>query len=151
MVHASHASHIGAILSVTDIIAVLYADIMNIDAHDPKKADRDRLVLSKGHAGVAGYAALAEMGFFPIEELGKYYCDASVYSGHVSHYGVPGIELSTGSFGPGSRSPVEWRWRQNAEMRPTAFLRLWEMASAMKAWYGKLRGLPASSNWTISR
>lgn len=101
MVHASHASHIGAILSVTDIIAVLYADIMNIDPHDPKKADRDRLVLSKGHAGVAVYAALAEMGFFPIEELGKYYCDASVYSGHVSHYDVPGIELSTGSLGHG--------------------------------------------------
>lgn len=101
MVHNSHASHIGAILSVTDIIAVLYADVMNIDSTNPKKADRDRLVLSKGHAGVAVYAALAEKGFFPVEELKKYYCDGSIYSGHVSHYGVPGIELSTGSLGHG--------------------------------------------------
>lgn len=101
MVHNSHASHIGAILSVADIIAVLYADIMHVNALKPSESNRDRFILSKGHAGVAVYAALAEMGFFPMEELDKYYCNGSVYSGHVSHYGVPGIELSTGSLGHG--------------------------------------------------
>lgn len=64
MTHISHGSHIGAILSVSDIIAVLYADILNIDPQDPRKADRDRLILSKGHAGAAIYAALAEKASF---------------------------------------------------------------------------------------
>lgn len=64
MTHISRGSHIGAILSVSDIIAVLYADILNIDPQDPRKGDRDRLILSKGHAGAAIYAALAEKGSF---------------------------------------------------------------------------------------
>ena len=67
MVHTAHASHIGAVLSVTDILAVLYADILKIDPHMPRMEERDRLVLSKGHAGAAIYAVLAECGFFPAE------------------------------------------------------------------------------------
>ena len=63
MVHASHASHIGAILSVTDIVAVLYNDILNINPQNPKDDNRDRLILSKGHAGVSIYVALAKKGF----------------------------------------------------------------------------------------
>lgn len=102
MVHTAHASHIGAVLSVTDILAVLYADILKIDPHMPRMEERDRLVLSKGHAGAAIYAVLAECGFFPVEELKKYYSDGSVYSGHVSAKGVPGAELSTGSLGHGA-------------------------------------------------
>lgn len=101
MVHASHASHIGAVLSVVDILAVLYADIMHIDPDRPQMDERDRLVLSKGHAGAAIYAVLAECGFFPREELRKYYTDGSIYSGHVSG-GIPGVELSTGSLGHGA-------------------------------------------------
>lgn len=101
MTHISHGSHIGAILSVSDIIAVLYADILNIDPQDPRKADRDRLILSKGHAGAAIYAALAEKGFFPVGELATHYRDGSRLSGHVSHKGVPGVEFSTGSLGHG--------------------------------------------------
>lgn len=102
MVHASHASHIGAVLSVIDIVAVLYANIMNVNPDNPKKQDRDRLILSKGHAGISIYTALAECGFIPKEELQKYYTDGSVYSGHVSSKGVPGVELSTGSLGHGA-------------------------------------------------
>lgn len=101
MVHKSYASHIASALSAADIIAVLYADILKIEPKDPQKADRDRYVMSKGHAGVAVYAALAETGFFPVEELTRYYANGSVYSGHVSHKGVPGVELSTGSLGHG--------------------------------------------------
>ena len=102
MVHASHASHIASALSAADIIAVLYADILRYDPGDPCMKDRDRFVLSKGHAGVAVYSALAEVGFFPEEELKLYYTNGSVYSGHVSHKGVPGVEVSTGSLGHGA-------------------------------------------------
>lgn len=102
MVHAAHASHIGAVLSVADILAVLYADVLNVDPDRPQMEARDRFVLSKGHAGAAVYAVLAECGFFPVEELKKYYMDASVYSGHVSGKGVAGVELSTGSLGHGA-------------------------------------------------
>lgn len=101
MVHVSHASHIGAVLSVTDIIAVLYADVLKVVPEEPYLASRDRLILSKGHAGVAIYAALAETGFIPKADLEQYYKDGSVYSGHVSSKGVPGVELSTGSLGNG--------------------------------------------------
>jgi transketolase len=101
MTHISHGSHIGSILSVADIIAVLYNDIANVDTENPKMLDRDRVILSKGHAGAAIYAALAEKGFFNVEELKTHYADGSRLSGHVSHKGIPGVEFSTGSLGHG--------------------------------------------------
>ena len=101
MVHEHHASHIASALSAVDILAVLYHDIMHMDPQDPQMKNRDRLIMSKGHAGVAVYATLAECGFFEKEELRKYYSDGSVYSGHVSHKGVLGVEFSTGSLGHG--------------------------------------------------
>ena len=100
MTHMSGGSHIGAVLSVADILSVLYADILHFRPADPKWVDRDRFVLSKGHAGIAQYAALAECGFFPVAELMTYYQNSSRLSGHVSHL-VPGVELSTGSLGHG--------------------------------------------------
>jgi len=101
MTHISGGSHIGAILSVADIIAVLYNDIANINAENPKMAERDRIILSKGHAGAAIYAVLAEKKFFNIDELKTHYQNGSSLSGHVSHKGVPGVEFSTGSLGHG--------------------------------------------------
>jgi transketolase len=86
---------------MADIIAVLYGSIMRIDPTSPTRADRDRFILSKGHAGAGVYAVLAEVGFFPIEWLDKHCADGSVLSGHVSHRGVPGVEISTGSLGHG--------------------------------------------------
>ena len=68
---------------------------------EPRWAQRDRFILSKGHAGAGVYAVLAECGFFPIELLKKHYQDGSVFSGHVSHKGIPGVEASTGSLGHG--------------------------------------------------
>lgn len=100
MTHISGGSHIGAALSVADILAVLYADVLHYRPKEPTWADRDRFILSKGHAGAALYAALAECGFFPREELASYYCDGSRLSGHVSQ-AVPGVDLSTGSLGHG--------------------------------------------------
>ena len=100
MTHLSGGSHIGAVLSVTDIIAVLYADVLHVCPENPKWCERDRFILSKGHAGIAQYAALAECGFFPVSELKSYYHHPSRLSGHISHL-VPGVELSTGSLGHG--------------------------------------------------
>ena len=101
MTHLSGGSHIASILSVADIIAVLYSDVLRFDPTAPKLADRDRFILSKGHAGAAIYAALAESGFFDREVLKTHYQNGSVLSGHVSHKGVPGVEFSTGSLGHG--------------------------------------------------
>lgn len=100
MTHLSGGSHIGAILSVADIVAVLYSGILYVDPNQPDMAERDRFILSKGHAGAAIYAALAECGFFPIEELRTHYQNGSRLSGHVSHR-VPGVDFSTGSLGHG--------------------------------------------------
>ncbi len=86
---------------MADIIAVLYGDILRKDAANPRWPDRDRFVLSKGHAGAGVYAALAESGFMPVSTLRTHYQDGSRLSGHVSHKGVPGVELSTGSLGHG--------------------------------------------------
>ncbi len=94
-------AHIGAAFSCADILAVLYGSVLNIDPLNPSWPLRDRFVLSKGHAGSALYAVLAECGFFPVEKLETHYMDGSDLCGHVSHKGVPGVEVSTGSLGHG--------------------------------------------------
>ncbi|MHB8469196.1 MAG: transketolase [Gaiellaceae bacterium] len=101
MVHAARASHVGTCLSMTDLLAVLYADILRIDPADPAAADRDRLIVSKGHGAAAVYAVLAERGFFPLGWLDDYCVDGAPLGGHVTHHGVPGVEASTGSLGHG--------------------------------------------------
>ena len=101
MTHLGKSSHVGSILSMADIIAVLYGGVMRFDPAAPRWDGRDRFILSKGHAGAGVYAALAESGFFAVERLRTHYQDGSVFSGHVSHKEVPGVELSTGSLGHG--------------------------------------------------
>ena len=100
MTHLSAGSHIGAILSVADIMGVMYSEVLNIDSARPEWEDRDRFILSKGHAGASVYAALAENGFFDVEELKTHYQNGSRLSGHVSHL-LPGVDFSTGSLGHG--------------------------------------------------
>ncbi|HEY7958636.1 MAG TPA: transketolase [Sphingomicrobium sp.] len=95
------SSHVGSGLSIADIIAVLYGKVLRIDPVRPDWPERDRFILSKGHAGACVYAALAERGFFDVAELDAHYRNGSKLSGHVSHKGVPGVELSTGSLGHG--------------------------------------------------
>jgi transketolase len=101
MVSKGGSSHIGSIFSMADIAAVLYGRVLDVDPKAPGKPDRDRFILSKGHAGAGVYACLAERGFFPVEKLDTHYQDGSDLSGHVSHKGIPGVELSTGSLGQG--------------------------------------------------
>ena len=100
MVTRARASHIGSALSIADLVAVLYGEVMRYNPTDPAWPDRDRLLLSKGHACVAIYAALADAGFFPIEQLEDYGRDGSIFMNHISHK-VPGVEFSTGSLGHG--------------------------------------------------
>jgi len=94
-------SHVGSALSMADIVAVLYGAVLHVDPRQPRWPDRDRFILSKGHASTAVYAALAETGFFDLERLDTHYQDGSSFSGHLSHKGIPGVELSTGSLGHG--------------------------------------------------
>lgn len=100
MVHRAKASHIGSALSIADIVAVLYGAVMTVDPDHFDTEHRDRFILSKGHACVAVYAALAAMGFFPREALLTYGQDHSAFMNHISHK-VPGVEFSTGSLGHG--------------------------------------------------
>ena len=101
MVNKGGSPHIGSVLSMVDILAVLYGNIMNYKAKEPKWNDRDRFILSKGHAGAGVYAVLAECGFFDVKELDKHYKNGLIFSGHVSHKGIPGVEFSTGALGHG--------------------------------------------------
>jgi transketolase len=101
MVNQGGSSHIGSILSMVDILAVLYGEIMNYDVANPALKLRDRFILSKGHAGAGVYAVLAEVGFFDKIELLGHCQNGSKFSGHVSHKGVPGVEFSTGALGHG--------------------------------------------------
>jgi transketolase len=101
MVHRAKASHIGSALSMADMVAVLYAPDdgwLQVQAAHPAWPQRDRFLLSKGHACVGLYPALAERGFFPLEELGSYGQDHARLMNHISHK-VPGVEFSTGSLG----------------------------------------------------
>lgn len=100
MTNKAQSGHVGSMLSMADIIAVLYEKILNVDPKNPKMPERDRFVLSKGHAAAAVYSVLSQKGFIPTEWLDRYYCDDGKLMGHISHK-VPGVEFSTGSLGHG--------------------------------------------------
>ncbi|MCI6237459.1 MAG: transketolase [Porcincola intestinalis] len=99
-IHTVSSGHIGGSMSIAEILSVLYFDEMNIDPKDPHKADRDRLVLSKGHCSPALYSTLALRGFFPVEHLKTFRKIDSDLSGHVEIH-VPGVDMSAGSLGQG--------------------------------------------------
>lgn len=117
MTHLSGGSHIGAIMSVADIMAVLYTDVLGFDIDDCKADERDRFILSKGHAGASVYAALAESGFFPVEELKTHYQNGSRLSGHVSHH-LPGVDFSTGSLGHGLSAGAGMAYAAKKDHKP---------------------------------
>ena len=100
-VHAAASGHPGGSLSAADAIAVLFFDEMNIDPGEPDKPDRDRFVLSKGHAAPALYSALARKGFFPVEDIKSLRHIGCHLQGHPSSKDTPGVDASTGSLGQG--------------------------------------------------
>jgi transketolase len=100
MINAARSSHLGSSLSMADILAVLYGGALNVSPAMLNAPERDRLILSKGHACAGLYAVLAEQGFFPIEWLDTFYKNGSRLAGHATT-SVPGVEFSTGSLGHG--------------------------------------------------
>jgi len=93
--------HLPTCLSMTDLLTVLYYEVLHIDPKNPKAADRDRFILSKGHGGVALYAILADKGFFDIKHLCTHGKKGTILGGHPDMHKVPGIEASTGALGHG--------------------------------------------------
>lgn len=98
MVYNAKTSHIGSSLSIADILAVLYDNVLHVDPKNPDEPNRDKLLLSKGHACTGLYAALGLKNFFPIEDLATYTQDGSIFQSHTNHH-IPGIEISAGSLG----------------------------------------------------
>ena len=105
-VHAAKAGHPGGSLSAADLFTYLYVEELNIDPKDPKKADRDRFVLSKGHTAPGLYSVLAERGYFPKEDLKTLRHLGSYLQGHPDMKHIPGVDMSSGSLGQGISAAV---------------------------------------------
>lgn len=104
--HAAKSGHPGGSLSATEIFTYLYFEEMNIDPKDPKKEDRDRFVLSKGHTAPGLYSALANRGYFPVEDLLTLRHTGSYLQGHPDMKHIPGVDMSSGSLGQGISAAV---------------------------------------------
>lgn len=105
-VHSAKAGHPGGSLSAADVFTYLYFEEMNIDPKDPKKADRDRFVLSKGHTAPGLYSTLAQRGYFPVEDLKTLRQIGSYLQGHPDMKHIPGVDMSSGSLGQGISAAV---------------------------------------------
>ena len=152
MISRSGASHVGSVFSCAEILSVLYGAVLRVDPKRPDWPDRDRFVMSKGHAAAGLYAALALRGFIPESWLERFYQDGSELAGHVTHKGVPGVDASTGSLGHGLALAVGMAAgarRRGRRFRVFALLSdgecdegsTWEAALLAPAW--KLRNLTA--------
>jgi len=150
------SGHPGGSLSAADILTVLYFHEMNIDPANPKKKDRDKFVLSKGHATPVLYATLAHRGFFPREELATFRKLGSMLQGHPDMKKVPGVEMSTGSLGQGFSASVGMAIAGKLDRNPGRVYALlgdgelqegiiWE--ASMAAAHYKLDNLTAIVDW----
>jgi transketolase len=101
MVYAAKLGHLGGEFSAIDILVTLYLSVLRVDPQDPDAPDRDRFVLSKGHAAAALYSTLAEAGFIPVDELSTFMAPLSRLNGHPDRKEVPGVETNTGPLGHG--------------------------------------------------
>ena len=151
-VHSAKAGHPGGSLSAADIFTYLYFEEMNIDPKDPKKGDRDRFVLSKGHTAPGLYSALANRGYFPVEDLKTLRHLGSYLQGHPDMKHIPGVDMSSGSLGQGISAAVGMALAgklSNADYRVYTLLgdgeiqegQVWE--AAMAAGHYKLSNLCA--------
>ena len=105
-VHSAKSGHPGGSLSASDIYTYLFFEELNVDPQEPKKADRDRFVLSKGHTAPGYYSALAHRGFFPVEDLTTLRKVGSYLQGHPDMKNIPGVDMSSGSLGQGISTAV---------------------------------------------
>ena len=146
-VHSAKAGHPGGSLSAADLFTYLYFEELNVDPKDPKKADRDRFVLSKGHTAPGLYAALAEKGFFPKEDLITLRHTGSYLQGHPDMKCIPGVDMSSGSLGQGVSAAVGWRLRQRYRVMITAYIHFSVTERSRKVRCGKRRCLRLTTNW----
>lgn len=155
-IHAAGSGHPGGSLSATDMMTVLFFHTMNIDPTNPAKPDRDKFVLSKGHAAPVLYATLAHRGFIPMEELSTLRKINSKLQGHPDMHKVPGVEMSTGSLGQGFSSSIGMALAGKLDKNPGRIYVLlgdgelqegivWE--AAMAAGHYKLDNLTAMVDW----
>lgn len=145
-VHAAKSGHPGGSLGAADIMTYLYFEEMNVDPADPRKADRDRFVLSKGHCAPGLYAVLAERGFFPKEDLETLRHIGSHLQGHPNMNDTPGVDMSTGSLGQGISAAWAWPLPPSTGAILTARTPCWATARARRARSGRPPCLPATSS-----
>ena len=155
-VYQAGSGHPGGSLSAVDILTALFFKEMNIDPQHPEKPDRDKFVLSKGHAAPALYAALAELGYYPVEDMMTLRKLGSPFQGHPNMHKVPGVEMSTGSLGQGFSAAVGMAMANKMDQAPGRIYTLlgdgelneglcWE--AAMAAAHYKLDNLTAFVDW----
>jgi len=138
MVYKAASGHIGGSFSSMDILTVLYHNVMNVDPANPRKADRDRFVLSKGHCTPALYPTLALRGYFPVEDLQMFRSVEGHMSGHAEMHHIKGVDMSTGSLGQGLSAAVGMALAQKGVNRVYALMgdgeiaegQIWEAAMA---------------------
>ena len=148
-VHSAKAGHPGGSLSAADIFTYLYFEELNIDPKNPKMADRDRFVLSKGHTAPGLYAVLAERGFFPKEDLVTLRHTGSYLQGHPDMKHIPGIDSHPVLWDRDSPQQPEWQQRESLTKKITVSMHSAETERSRKARSGKLPCGQDSANWTI--
>ena len=122
---------------------------MNIDPKEPKKADRDRFVLSKGHTAPGLYSVLAQRGYFPVEDLKTLRHTGSYLQGHPDMKHIPGVDMSSGSLGQGISAAVGMAIAGNWTTQITEFIHFLETERFRKDRYGKQRCWQRTKNWII--
>ena len=155
--HSAKCGHPGGSLDIAEVLAYLYFVEMKVDPKDPKNPDRDRLVLSKGHAAPALYAALAERGFFPVEDLKTLRKIGSYLQGHPNMNSVPGVDMSTGSLGQGVSAACGMALGAKHAGKPINSTPSWATAKWKRASAGRPLCLPpttalptSASFWTAT-
>lgn len=148
-VTAAKSGHPGGSLSIADVMALLYYVEMNVDPANPKDPNRDRFVLSKGHAAPALYATLAEKGYFPKEELLNLRKIDHMLQGHPDMKHTPGVDMSTGSLGQGISAACGMAWLVKLIMLTIVYIPFLVMASLKKVKFGKQLCLLAITNSII--
>lgn len=151
-VYSAASGHPGGSLSIADILSYLYFSEMNVDPKDPKKADRDRLVLSKGHTAPALYAALAARGYFDAELLKTFRQADSILQGHPDMKHIPGVDMTTGSLGLGFSAANGMALSAKISAIPTVSMRFSATARRRRGRFGRRRcSARIISSITLSR
>ena len=142
MLYACQSGHPGGSLSCVEMLMALYYDVMKIDPKNPKDPNRDRFVLSKGHACPTLYAILADLGYFPKEDLANLRQIDSHLQGHPDCNKTPGVDMNTGSLDRALPWLWAWLWPRSMPERSIMFTLYWATASARRAWFGRQRWRP---------